>query len=97
MAALQQRLERFLHSPGPIGDLLAQLEARTGVQRLYLASGATVTAGPPRFSRCVPFSAVWRGALAAARRGSGLSTGRAGRGALVWGAERGRAGRGCRG
>nr|RLV76682.1 hypothetical protein DV515_00016741 [Chloebia gouldiae] len=41
MGSVQQRLERFLYSPGPIGDLLARLEARTGVQRLYLATGAT--------------------------------------------------------
>uniref|UniRef100_A0A8C9MUV8 Receptor expression-enhancing protein n=3 Tax=Carduelinae TaxID=37599 RepID=A0A8C9MUV8_SERCA len=45
MAAMQQRLERFLHSPGPIGDLLGQLEARTGVQRLYLASGSVTFLG----------------------------------------------------
>uniref|UniRef100_A0A8C5UB05 Receptor expression-enhancing protein n=1 Tax=Malurus cyaneus samueli TaxID=2593467 RepID=A0A8C5UB05_9PASS len=32
---------RFLHRPGPLGDLLGRLEARTGVQRLYLATGAT--------------------------------------------------------
>lgn len=75
MGSLQQRLERFLYSPGPIGDLLGQLEARTGVQRLYLASGATGTAGSPRFSGSVPFSPVSWGALVAALRGSGLSTG----------------------
>lgn len=56
MGSMQQRLQRFLHSPGPIGDLLGQLEARTGVQRLYLATGATGIAGPPRSSRSVPFS-----------------------------------------
>lgn len=75
MGSVQQRLERFLYSPGPIGDLLGQLEARTGVQRLYLASGATGTAGRPRFSRSVPFSPVSWGALATAHGGSGLSTG----------------------
>ncbi|XP_056368962.1 receptor expression-enhancing protein 6 [Oenanthe melanoleuca] len=45
MGSVQQRLERFLYSPGPIGDLLAQLEARTGVQRLYLASGSVAFLG----------------------------------------------------
>lgn len=76
MGSVQQRLERFLYSPGPIGDLLGRLEARTGVQRLYLASGATGTVERPRFSRSVPFSPVSWGALAAAHGGSGLSTGR---------------------
>ncbi|TRZ16219.1 hypothetical protein HGM15179_010898 [Zosterops borbonicus] len=45
MASLQQRLERLLYSPGPIADLLAKLEARTGVQRLYLASGSVAFLG----------------------------------------------------
>ncbi|RLV76675.1 hypothetical protein DV515_00016728, partial [Chloebia gouldiae] len=45
MGSVQQRLERFLYSPGPIGDLLARLEARTGVQRLYLATGSLAFLG----------------------------------------------------
>ncbi|XP_015507192.1 receptor expression-enhancing protein 6 [Parus major] len=45
MGSVQQRLERFLYSPGPIGDLLGRLEAHTGVQRLYLATGSVAFVG----------------------------------------------------
>lgn len=46
MGSVQQRLQRFLDRPGPLSDLLGRLEARTGVRRLYLATGAP--AAPPR-------------------------------------------------
>uniref|UniRef100_A0A8C3D6V6 Receptor expression-enhancing protein n=1 Tax=Corvus moneduloides TaxID=1196302 RepID=A0A8C3D6V6_CORMO len=45
MTGARGRSGRFLHSPGPIGDLLGQLEARTGVQRLYLATGSVAFLG----------------------------------------------------
>ncbi|XP_027756836.1 receptor expression-enhancing protein 6 [Empidonax traillii] len=45
MGSVQQRLQRFLDRPGPLGDLLGRLEARTGVQRLYLASGSVAFLG----------------------------------------------------
>ncbi|XP_053821822.1 receptor expression-enhancing protein 6 isoform X2 [Vidua chalybeata] len=45
MASVQQRLQRLLYSPGPIGDLMGRLEARTGVQRLYLATGSVAFLG----------------------------------------------------
>ncbi|KAM6041518.1 receptor expression-enhancing protein 6 isoform 1-T1 [Chlamydotis macqueenii] len=40
MGTVPQRLQRLLDRPGPLGDLLSRLEARTGVRRLYLASGS---------------------------------------------------------
>lgn len=46
MGSVQQRLQRFLDRPGPLSDFLGRLEARTGVRRLYLATGAP--AAPPR-------------------------------------------------
>ncbi|XP_054038189.1 receptor expression-enhancing protein 6 isoform X1 [Rissa tridactyla] len=45
MGTVQQRLQRFLDRPGPLGDLLGRLEARTGVRRLYLATGSVAFLG----------------------------------------------------
>uniref|UniRef100_A0A8C8AHW0 Uncharacterized protein n=1 Tax=Otus sunia TaxID=257818 RepID=A0A8C8AHW0_9STRI len=47
MGTVPQRLQRLLDRPGPLGDLLGRLEARTGVRRLYLATGATGAPGTP--------------------------------------------------
>lgn len=45
MGSVQQRLQRFLDRPGPLSDLLGRLEARTGVRRLYLATGSLTFLG----------------------------------------------------
>ncbi|XP_076215265.1 receptor expression-enhancing protein 6 isoform X1 [Aptenodytes patagonicus] len=45
MGTVPQRLQRFLDRPGPLGDLLGRLEARTGVRRLYLATGSVAFLG----------------------------------------------------
>ncbi|XP_065604895.1 receptor expression-enhancing protein 6 isoform X2 [Cyrtonyx montezumae] len=45
MGTVQQRLQRFLDRPGPLSDLLGRLEARTGVHRLYLATGSLAFLG----------------------------------------------------
>ncbi|OXB54711.1 hypothetical protein ASZ78_006750 [Callipepla squamata] len=45
MGTVQQRLQRFLDRPGPLSDLLGRLEARTGVRRLYLATGSLTFLG----------------------------------------------------
>ncbi|XP_054661796.1 receptor expression-enhancing protein 6 isoform X4 [Grus americana] len=45
MGTVPQRLQRLLDRPGPLGDLLGRLEARTGVQRLYLATGSAAFLG----------------------------------------------------
>ncbi|XP_062483481.1 receptor expression-enhancing protein 6 isoform X1 [Pezoporus occidentalis] len=45
MGTVPQRLQRFLDGPGPLGDLLGRLEARTGVRRLYLATGSAAFLG----------------------------------------------------
>ena len=39
MGSVQHRFQAFLDQPGWLGDLLASLEAKTGVQRYYLATG----------------------------------------------------------
>lgn len=45
MGTVPQRLQRLLDRPGPLGDLLGRLEARTGVRRLYLATGSVAFLG----------------------------------------------------
>uniref|UniRef100_A0A8C6YNB7 Receptor expression-enhancing protein n=1 Tax=Nothoprocta perdicaria TaxID=30464 RepID=A0A8C6YNB7_NOTPE len=45
MGSLSQRLQRLLERPGPLADLLGRLETRTGVRRLYLASGSIAFLG----------------------------------------------------
>uniref|UniRef100_A0A8C3C7F9 Receptor expression-enhancing protein n=1 Tax=Cairina moschata TaxID=8855 RepID=A0A8C3C7F9_CAIMO len=45
MGTVLQRLQRLLDRPGPLADLLGRLEARTGVRRLYLASGSVAFLG----------------------------------------------------
>ncbi|KAM7081095.1 receptor expression-enhancing protein 6 isoform X2 [Ciconia boyciana] len=45
MGTVPQRLQRLLDRPGPLGDLLGRLEARTGVRRLYLATGSAAFLG----------------------------------------------------
>uniref|UniRef100_A0A8C3J626 Receptor expression-enhancing protein n=1 Tax=Calidris pygmaea TaxID=425635 RepID=A0A8C3J626_9CHAR len=45
MGTVLQRLQRFLDRPGPLGNLLGRLEARTGVRRLYLATGSLAFLG----------------------------------------------------
>nr|XP_056700144.1 receptor expression-enhancing protein 6 [Euleptes europaea] len=45
MGAAQQRFEEFLQRPGLLGDLLAHLEARSGVKRYYLATGSIAFVG----------------------------------------------------
>ncbi|XP_025920531.1 receptor expression-enhancing protein 6 [Apteryx rowi] len=45
MGTVPQRLQRVLERPGPLADLLGRLEARTGVQRLYLATGSVAFLG----------------------------------------------------
>lgn len=42
MGAMQQRFEEFLNRPGLLGDLLSNLEAKSGVKRYYLATGKNV-------------------------------------------------------
>nr|XP_060640720.1 receptor expression-enhancing protein 6 isoform X1 [Anolis sagrei ordinatus] len=45
MDPLQRRFQAFLDQPGWLGDLLGGLEARTGVQRYYLATGVVAFLG----------------------------------------------------
>ncbi|XP_033926531.1 receptor expression-enhancing protein 6 isoform X1 [Melopsittacus undulatus] len=45
MGTVPQRLQRFLDRPGPLGELLGRLEARTGVRRLHLATGSAALLG----------------------------------------------------
>ncbi|XP_060088641.1 receptor expression-enhancing protein 6 [Heteronotia binoei] len=45
MGGMQQRFEEFLNRPGFLGDLLGNLEAKSGVKRYYLATGSIAFLG----------------------------------------------------
>ncbi|XP_051495492.1 receptor expression-enhancing protein 6 isoform X2 [Apus apus] len=45
MGSVYQRLQRCLDRPGPLGNLLGRMEARTGIKRIYLATGSVALLG----------------------------------------------------